>query len=164
MNTGKPISTISWNTKDFLVSLLGDLTESHLIQFWDFIYHKPEDDEAGKKHHFHLYLEPAKRLSTADLKELFSEFDPKHPDKPLSCLSFRYSVFSDWYLYGLHDPCYLAAHNLTKKYSYQDKNFIFSSLEEHLFLVRSCDMSNYTPISKLTALHLQDRLCYGLFL
>ena len=152
MNTSKPISTISWNSKKFLLDLLPQLVSSHIIDFWDLIYHKPEDDEGGNKHHFHIFLEPSKRISTADLRECFKEDDFRHPDKPLCCLTFRSSIFSDWYLYGLHDPSYLTAHNLSRKYSYQDKDFLYSDYDEHLFRIRSCDLSHYTPVSKLAAL------------
>lgn len=150
MNTQKPISTISWNSEPFLIDLLTRLLKAHKIDHWEMIHHIGEDDEAGKKDHFHVYLEPSKRIQTADLKDQFLE--PITPDqKPLGCLAFRSSVYSDWYLYALHDPAYLAAHFQSRRYHYSDEQIKTADPDEHCFRVRSVDMSQYAPIKKLKA-------------
>lgn len=153
MNTQKPISTISWNSKPFLVGLLSSLQAAHKIDHWEIILHQPEDDEGGSKPHFHVYIEPSKRLQTADLRDEFCEPDLTHPDKkPLGCLPFRNSVYSDWYLYALHDPAYLAAHQQSRRFHYADDQIITGDQDQHLFLIRSVDMSQYSPIKKLQVL------------
>ena len=42
MITGKPFSTISYNTKDFLLNVLDDLLLKDHIEFYMFIWHEPE--------------------------------------------------------------------------------------------------------------------------
>lgn len=53
MKTSKPISTISYNSKPYLVKKLNDLKKAGILEFWSFIEHEPESDEirdeAGKK-------------------------------------------------------------------------------------------------------------------
>lgn len=103
MATQKPISTISYNTKGFLEKVLKDLYDAHIMQNYTYIWHKGED---GDKDHFHVRLEPNKRIDPMEIRELFKEPDPDH-EKPLGCRPFRPSVEEDWVLYVVHDPDYL---------------------------------------------------------
>lgn len=101
--TQKPISTISYNTEPFLKGVLEMLLKQHIIQNYCFIFHYGED---GDKDHFHVRLEPNKRIDPMDIKELFREFDPNNI-KPLFVRPFRPSVEEDWLLYVVHDKEYL---------------------------------------------------------
>ena len=66
MNTRNPISTISYNSMLFLKAKLDELVNAKVIQFYAFIFHKGEDDEAGKKDH-------AGRKDTNQETETFSK-------------------------------------------------------------------------------------------
>ena len=101
--TQKPISTISYNTEPFLKNTLDMLYKQHIIQNYMYIFHKGED---GDKDHFHVRLEPNRRIDPMDIKELFSEYDSKNI-KPLGVRPFRPSVEEDWILYALHNKDYL---------------------------------------------------------
>lgn len=101
--TQKPLSTISYNTEPFLKSVLEMLLKQHIIQNYCYIFHKGED---GDKDHFHVRIEPNKRIDPMDIKDLFLEFDPDNI-KPLGIRPFRYSVEEDWFLYVVHDRDYL---------------------------------------------------------
>lgn len=101
--TDKPISTISYNTEPFLINRLRELTESHIIQSWAYIFHKGED---GDKDHFHLRLEPNKRVDKMTIREYFNEPDP-NCELPLGCRPFRFSKEEEWVLYVVHDPIYM---------------------------------------------------------
>lgn len=122
MRGKKPISTISYNSKDFLLLKLKELTDKHIVANWMFIYHKAEEDE--RSDHFHLYIEPNKLIDSMDLVEHFKEFDPKHPDKPLGVRPFNPSKVDKeyhpdhWILYCLHDPDYLAYKHESRSYHY----------------------------------------------
>lgn len=151
MNTAKPISTISWNTEPFLRAKLTELLKARKIDFWAYIHHDPEDDEAGKKPHFHVYVEPSKRTQTAVLKDEFKEFDPTHPDKPLGVLGFRSSKFGDWWLYALHDPVYLAAKMQSRRHHYAPEHVQSADPDELRERVYSVDMSDLTPQKRLMA-------------
>lgn len=141
MRTTKPISTISYNNISYLEQTLNGLIKSKIISFWAFIKHKPEDDECGNKPHIHVYVEPCKMLQTVDLKELFREFDPKHPDKPLGVIDFRCSKnFGDWYLYGLHDRAYLASKGQSRRYHYTPDEMYSSDKDELSYLVHTIDL------------------------
>ena len=106
VRTTKPIATIAFNTPSFLEVKLNELLKAGRISFWAFIQHKPEDDEAGRKYHSHVFVEPSKMLQTDDLRAELREFDPEHPDKPLGTITRNTSKFDPWYLYALHDKRY----------------------------------------------------------
>lgn len=104
MATQKPISTISYNSEAFLFEKLSNLISSHTIQSYMYIFHKGED---GDKDHFHLRIEPNKRVDPMDIAALFNEyvFDSI---KPLGVRPFRPSKEEDWILYAVHDHDYLS--------------------------------------------------------
>ena len=104
MATQKPISTVSYNTEPFLKEKLQELLNGHIIQAYQYICHKGED---GDKDHIHLRIEPNKKLDPMNLTDLFTEYDPKKPDKPLTVRPWRPSKEEDWFLYAVHDPEYM---------------------------------------------------------
>jgi hypothetical protein len=103
MATQKPISTISYNTKSFLLEKLKTWYEAHTIQAYMLIFHKGED---GDKDHFHVRIEPNKKLDPMDLTEMLKEYSPDN-SKPLGCRPWRPSKEEDWYMYVVHDKEYL---------------------------------------------------------
>lgn len=149
MRTTKPISTISFNTPDYLRLKLDELTKAKIISVWHFIAHLPEDDEGGKKEHIHLYIEPSKLIQTDDLAEYFLEFDPQKPDKPRKCLLFRTSKFGDWYMYATHDKAYLAAKGQSRRYHYSYDDIVTSDADELYRAVREIDLSHLTPLREI---------------
>lgn len=122
MKTKKPISTISYNTKEFLVLLFSKLVKDRVIANFYAIYHHAEADE--KSDHWHIYLEPNGQIDTMVLETMFNEFDPKHPDKPFRCRPFKFTKVDieyhpdEWLLYAVHDPVYLESKGQSRKYIY----------------------------------------------
>ena len=118
MQTCKPISTISYNSEEFLQSVLDNLVKTHVIDFYMYIKHIGEMDLFGEqeKDHIHLFLIPNKRINTADLDAFFIE--PVQGNKPLKCISWNISKSDDWILYVLHDQKYLATKFETRQYEY----------------------------------------------
>lgn len=122
MKTKKPISTIGYNTREFLERHLDDLYRSHVIANYYAIYHHAEADELSD--HWHIYIEPNGQLDSMVLQDTFNEFDPKHPDQPLRVCKFSFSKVDieyhpdDWLLYAVHDPLYLAAKKESRQYVY----------------------------------------------
>lgn len=104
MATQRPISTISYNSESFLIEKLQRLFDAHIIQAWQYIFHKGED---GDKDHIHLRIEPNKRIDPMELTEMFKEFE-KGKDKPLGVRPWRPSKEEDWFLYAVHDSDYLS--------------------------------------------------------
>lgn len=147
MRTSKPFSTISYNSESFLKSKLDELIANGILDFWAFIEHAPEEDEA--KAHKHVYFIPSSIIETGAIKDCLSEFDPKMPDKPLTCTVFSSSKFDDWYLYGLHDKAYLASKGQTRKYHYVKDQFVTSEYDHFGELVRCVDRSKYIGMEKL---------------
>lgn len=121
MKTSRPISTISYNTDDWLKNKLNELVKAHKISFWAYITHKPEADEL--KEHKHVYVEPNGQIDTMNLTDHLKEPDPAHPDNPLCVVRWQSSKDDDWILYVLHDEVYLATKGLTKKYHYAPDEF-----------------------------------------
>lgn len=149
MRTTKPISTISYNSPDYLALKLDELRSSGIVSFWSFIRHDPEDDEGGKKAHFHVYVEPSRMLQTDEVQKMFEEFDPEHPDKPLGCITWHSSKFPDWYLYSCHNTAYLAAKGQSRQFHYEYEEFVYSSEPDFRYRVRSIDMTHLTPIASI---------------
>lgn len=123
MKTTKAISTISYNTRHFLLGKLSDLLTNGFIDFYAVIKHKAEADEA--KDHWHVYIEPAKAIDTLALGKMFTEIDPTNI-KPLGCMPFRKSKFADWYWYGLHDEAYLLSKGESREHHYKASDVISS--------------------------------------
>lgn len=149
MRTTKPIATIAFNTPRYLEIKLKELQKAGRISFWAFVYHKPEDDEGGKKEHAHLYIEPSKMLQTDDLREELKEFDPNKPDKPKGCLTFRSSKFDAWYMYALHDKRYLAHKGEARRFHYTHNDFVSSDEDDLLFKARSIDLISLSPYADM---------------
>lgn len=148
MRTSKPISTISYNTEQYLTFKLEELRKAKVIEFWAFIYHKAEKDEG--KDHWHVYMIPARMLQTMDLEDQLKEPDLKHPDKPpLGVRPFESSKFPDWYLYGLHDPAYLASKRLSREYRYVPSDYRSSDLDHLNDLVHKIDFTAFNQYKLL---------------
>lgn len=124
MKTTKAISTISYNSRPFLIGKLNDLIENGFIDFWVLIKHQKEDDET--KDHFHVYIEPAKSVDTNALGKYFQELDALST-KPLGVMPFRKTKFADWYWYGLHDASYLLSKGESRKHHYKASDMISSN-------------------------------------
>ena len=148
MKTTKPISTISFNTENYLIGTLESLVKTGKLSFWAYIEHKPEDDEGGKKVHFHVYCEPAALLQTDDLRHCFDEYDPTN-DKPKGTLKFVHSRFDEWYMYILHDRAYLASKNQTRRFHYRESQVVASDDDDLVFMVKSIDRLAVSPYSAM---------------
>lgn len=148
MNTSKPISTISFNSGDFLRNRLNDLVHSGKLSFWAAVEHLGEDDEAGKKNHYHVYAEPSKRLQTDVLRASLVEPVPCN-DKPLGALPWRSSKFCDWFLYCSHNKQYLTSKGLDRKYHYDYKDFFSSDSDYLLCLSREINRLDVSPYSDM---------------
>lgn len=104
--TKSPMSTISYNSEEWLVANLEKLVKLHYICFYMYIFHLGEN---GDKDHFHIYVQPNKSLDFMDINEqFFTQYVPGQK-KPLKCRPWRPSKEEDWILYDLHDPEYLAS-------------------------------------------------------
>lgn len=70
MRTSKPISTISYNSPEFLTLKLNEWMKKGLVAYWCFILHKGEtlDDGTVEKDHIHVFIEPNKTVDTLSLQ------------------------------------------------------------------------------------------------
>lgn len=136
MRTSKPISTISYNSEEFLKHQLCELIKSHKISDYMYIWHEPENDE--KKGHFHLWIKPNTLIDTMDLQEFFTELDPNNV-KPRKCIDFILGKVDDWILYCQHFGPYLASKGEMREFFYTREDFryydedTFESLYNHAF-------------------------------
>lgn len=146
MRTSKPFSTISYNTDVFLTSVLSDLVNDHIIDFWCYMEHQPEEDE--KKAHKHLYMVPCGLVDTFFITNKLREPDPTHPQNPLGVIRFVSSRFADWYMYALHDPDYLATKGECRAHHYQRDDMIYSDNDYYLELIHTSDFSKYKMFRK----------------
>ena len=148
MITRSNISTISYNTDDFLTFKLNDMIKNHCIEFWAFINHIPEEDE--RKAHKHLFIIPSGTVDTFALSDILEEIDFTNPTMPpLGTIFWKHSKFVDWYLYALHDIDYLASKGESRMYHYNKSEFVVSEYDYFNELIHSCDFSQYTKHKKL---------------
>lgn len=140
MITSNPISTISYNTEDFLISRCEYLLRKRVLTFYMLINHKAEEDES--KEHFHVYFELNGKTCVDEFYDLFTQFVEGEP-LPRKVMPFRKSKFDDAYLYFSHDTSYLASKCQTRKYHYDFKDFIFSDLDFAIEYIHLVDRSKY---------------------
>lgn len=129
MATSKNISTISYNTKEYLEDTLNRLIKEKKIQYWMYIKHDAEEDET--KDHFHVFIQPNVLLDLLDLQYEFEEVNPANLNKPFRVMPFRHSDVDEWIPYALHDKGYLALKCESREYFYL-KTDIVSSDEDYL--------------------------------
>jgi hypothetical protein len=131
--TQKPISTISYNTENFLDRKLKELYDVHIIDYALYIKHKGEndvDDFTGEiitdKDHWHIYLHTSKRIDLTSIKKDFNEIDIENfNSKPLGCMNFQLSKIGHWLCYAVHKVEYLLIHKIEeskKQYTYKLKD------------------------------------------
>ena len=131
MRTNKDISTISYNTEEFLKLKLNQLLNDKIINYWCYIKHDPEEDE--KKNHIHLFIKPNCQVDTMDLENYFIEFLPGEK-LPRKTIFFEKSKSDDWILYNQHFRPYLISKMEDRIYFYQKEDFVFSDLNSFEFL------------------------------
>lgn len=141
--TSSIISTISYNTVDFLKSKLDAFIYDEIIQYYEFIKHQADEDD--KKSHIHLIIFPNKSLDLVSFQKRFTE--PVPNDNPLKCMPFRKSIFGDWYWYVLHDERYLKCKQLYRNISYTDKDIISSDRDFHLVLLGENPIEKFNKMS-----------------
>lgn len=147
MKTSKPFSTISYNSCEFLQLKLDDLINRRKIAFYGFIEHLPEEDE--KKRHKHLYVVPNGQINTDEILDYLLELDVNNPEKPLGCIPFHSSKFTDWYLYSIHDKDYLASKGQSRKYSYKKDEVIVSDSDFFNEEIHRMDLSKLSKVKAL---------------
>lgn len=150
MKTRLAFSTISYNTPAFLELQLENLRSAGVITFWAYILHSPEDDEAGKKYHMHVWILPNKSVDTDAFLANFLEPDLKHPSKPLKCLSARSSKsFSDWYMYAIHDSAYLLSKGQSRRYHYSKDDIVSSDSDDLNRFIHEIDFLEQSPYFRM---------------
>lgn len=132
MKTSNNISTISYNTDEFLCNMLNELYHQRKVAFWTYVRHHGEklDDGTMEKEHCHVFIEPNCALDTMALCKLSEEFDADHPEHPLKCIYFRKSKWEDWLFYALHDDTYLKLKLEKRDYEYDFSDFFSSDGDE----------------------------------
>lgn len=131
--TQKPISTISYNTENFLDRKLEELHDAHIIDYALYIKHIGEndvDDFTGEvkrdKDHWHIYMHTSKRIDLTSIKKEFEEIDIENfNSKPLGCMNFQVSKLGHWLCYAVHKVEYLLIHKIEeskKQYTYNLKD------------------------------------------
>lgn len=152
MNTSKPISTISFNTESFLHAKLDELVDNRTLSFYAYIKHyaEPSENNDTLKDHYHIFVEPNKRIDAMALRTEFKEA-VSLSEPPLGCLPFQFSKFDDWYYYGLHDPIYLARKGMSRYYSYSRTDIVTSDkdyLSEKINSLNTFEHNCYVDIAK----------------
>lgn len=146
MRTSKFLSTISYNSDDFLQNVLNSLINGKIVVFWAYIEHFPERGELKK--HKHLLIQPNGLINTDTIFDLFDEPIPGN-EKPLSVMPFRVSKVEDCLLYFLHDSKYLDKKMLKKKYHYELDDFKTSNDDYLRELYYTLDLSKYGGFDRL---------------
>lgn len=132
MNTRRPISTISYNSVEYLNKVLSYLISHKIIEYYSYIVHHGElNNTLGEyeKDHIHLFIVPNGTINTVDLGEYFEEYIDGEK-LPRKCIRWCTSVEDDWILYTLHDSAYLMSKFEVKQYHYTFTDFVSSDSEQ----------------------------------
>lgn len=122
--TTKPIATISYNTKEFLVDKLSIMRSKHRILSWFMIKHNPDQDD--KKEHWHVRIVPNGKIDLADLFDEFIEYVPGE-DLPRRTINWvNSSCEPEAILYFLHHEKYLRYKKMERNIHYIFDDFICS--------------------------------------
>lgn len=149
MKTEKPITSISYNTVEYLDTKCQELVANQIIDFYAFIKHKGEIDPfdgTRDKDHIHIMIRPIRALDTATILKHFYEFDPEHESMPLGCVRFeKCKNLGTWVLYSLHYAPYLDSIGETKEfYDYPFDSF-HTNNEQELKRMRRSYQIEYKP-------------------
>lgn len=191
MKTNSMLSTITYNSTEFLKCKLDELVLFKKIDFYAFIFHKREETE--KKDHIHLFLIPSASIDTRQIDEYLIE--PVKNSKPLGTCTIWSKVAknceSDWFLYGLHDMQYLRMKGLSREHFYLPDDFVSSSKEAldnfiydayhtskfcfHNHIIRAYNeskdvqqttvdlvLNGYVPLQNMTAIHHLSQILKGM--
>lgn len=142
----KPLSTISYNTEDYLKLKLNELIKNKLIDFWCYIKHKGEINILTgevEKDHIHLFFTPIVAIEKDSIREYFDEIDPNNITQPLKVMPMRISDFENWCLYVLHNEYYLHEKNEVKQYHYNIKDFVSSDSDIFNYFVNDINYNKY---------------------
>lgn len=143
MKTSKAISTISYNTREFLESKLTKLVDDGILGFWAFAFHLKEDDELSD--HFHVYAEPEESIDTFQLKHEFREYISGEI-KPRGTKRWDKSKWDTWYLYAYHDPDYLESLGQHRKYNYLPDIIVCSDKADMNEKIHQIDFTRFTSL------------------
>ena len=146
MRTSKAVSTISYNSEEFLKQKLDELMSEGVIEFYAFIKHKAEEDEEND--HIHLYMQPMRYINTEVLLDRFIENDASN-NRCFRCICMKTSKFDDWYLYAKHDRVYLSSKGQRRIYHYEEKDFYTSDALWLLEMVRIINRGELELLSKV---------------
>lgn len=135
MKTEKPLTSISYNTPEFLKAQCDKLVKSGTIDFYAFIKHKGEADPfdgVRDKDHIHILVRPLKAVQTATFTTHFIEIDKTDTAAPLGCVRFdKCKNPGTWVLYSLHYSPYLDSIGEKKEfYNYDFHDFVTNNEQE----------------------------------
>lgn len=163
MRTTKPISTISFNSYEFLKNTLDNEVKNHHITWYAFVRHLPEEDE--KREHFHVYIIPNRIIDTGVYQDLFNEYFENGIalEKPRKCLIFVQSKFYDWYMYNTHNITYLMKTFQARKYQYDKREFVTSDADYFDQLTKDCGIEE-DAIYKTMKIYIAQNYSWGQFI
>ena len=158
MKTIRPISSVTWNTEEFLQKILNKLVDDHVIAFWFYVFHLPESNE--KKEHFHLYLEPDCRVDTNDIRQYFEEIPSKDSKEKdiIRPLPFEKSNFDNAYLYFTHNKLYLNSKGFYKQYY----NYTDVKSSDEFFLQEKVGLIDFYKIQGSRVNRIKDGILHGI--
>lgn len=126
--SSQPLTTVSYNTDEYLKSTLQFLIDEKIISDYMYINHF---GEGSAKDHKHLLVIPTKSIDINKLRSTFEEPDPTS-EIPLGVMPWQTtqpSNFKDWLQYVLHDEDYLNQKGLTRIYHYKKQDVITNNDE-----------------------------------
>lgn len=128
-----PISTIAYQTPEYLKSCLDKLIAARKISFYAFVFHFKEVELLESKDHIHLYIEPCTKLDTLDLDSELVQLVPG--SRPLGNLK-RWQINNlgcdvDWCLYTMHNEeyCKFKGYQADRKYHYSLDQYVTSDVD-----------------------------------
>ena len=112
MKTSKPFGFISYNSREFLQSVLQQFIADGKFLRCACWYHESTGKE---KNHFHVWIEPNEEIDTSTISDKFVETLESGEQQSIAIRPKCSSKWNDAYLYGIHDSEYLSSKGLERE-------------------------------------------------
>ncbi len=112
MKTSKPFGFISYNSREFLQSVLQQFIADGKFLRCACWYHESTGKE---KNHFHVWIEPNEEIDTSIISDKFVETLESGEQQSIAIRPKCSSKWNDAYLYGIHDSEYLSSKGLERE-------------------------------------------------
>lgn len=164
MKTSKSFGFISYNSREFLVSVLQNfINEGKFVRCACWFH----ESTGSEKNHYHCWVEPNEEIDTSTISDKFIEVLENGEKQSIAIRPKCSSKWNDAYLYGIHDSEYLSSKGLERELvNIKNDNHIYLGdfkvdiVQAEMFRLKKC----LAPYARLKQLCLQGKTLEDVYL